>query len=241
MRRYLINYKALSNNHAIHTVAAFLLGEIDVKGIEFWERQVFRCRTRLLGIMTARVHGAIPVLRGSSMNSSCAALPRVRFLLMALTGILFFAVVGAPILSAHGHPLLGACLYLLFSPICHQMPQRSFMLSGLPWAVCQRCAGIYFGLFAGSVLLPARWWASSFSIERRRAWAIVAAAPLLADALLPLVRLWESAPSSRFLTGALFGVMLITLLLPGAAEFLRELRMRPNAYAQPAEPEGGFS
>ncbi len=164
-----------------------------------------------------------------------------RLSLIALTGGLSLSIVGAPFFSAHGRPLLGAALYVLFSPICHQLPQRSFSLCGYAWAVCQRCSGIYFGMFACAMLLPARWWGSSLHAGRRRVWALAAAAPLLADALLPQVRLWTSTPATRFATGALFGVMLTTLLLPGITEFLRALRMRPRTCAHSTDTEGGFS
>ncbi len=175
------------------------------------------------------------------MNTSSTTARTARLLLVALTGVLVFAIVGAPLFSRHAHPVLGAFLYLLFSPICHQLPQRSFMLDGMSWAVCQRCAGIYMGMFAAALLVPARWWASVLSAERRRTWALLSAAPLAADALLPRTGHWASTPASRFLTGILFGVMLMTLLLPGVAECLRTLRARPADCAQSTEPQGGFS
>ncbi len=173
------------------------------------------------------------------MNTSDEASRAARLLLLIIAGMLVSSILGAPFLSRHGHPLLGAMMYLLFSPVCHQMPQRSFILEGLPWAVCERCAGIYLGLFAGS-LLPARWWAASLPADRRRLWALCAATPLTLDALLPYTGLWVNTVASRFSTGLLFGVMLMTLLLPGAAEFLRALRVRPAACAQPTEIQGGL-
>ena len=173
------------------------------------------------------------------MHTGDEASQATRLLLILLAGALFSLIPGAPFLSRHGHPVLGASIYFFFSPVCHQFPHRSFFLDGLPWAVCHRCAGIYLGLFAGS-LLPARWCASSLPVELRRRWALAASAPLVLDALLPYAGLWTNTPASRFATGSLFGVMLMTLLIPGATEVFRALRVRPRGCAQPTEIQGGY-
>jgi uncharacterized membrane protein len=48
-------------------------------------------------------------------------------------------------------PLLGlSWVYAFFSRICHQDPTRSWHLAGEPFAVCIRCASIYFA-FAASL------------------------------------------------------------------------------------------
>ncbi len=175
-----------------------------------------------------------------SMQTSNGQTRVAQLLLISLSGFLSLSIVGAPLLARHEHPLLSAFLYLFFSPVCHQMPQRSFALQGMSWAVCHRCAGIYFGLFAGS-LLPFRWWISSLSIERRRIWVLVATIPLLLDVTVPYVGLWTNTAQSRLITGLIFGIMLMTLLLPGAADFLREVRLRRPLCSPPAEIEGGVS
>ncbi|NWG13035.1 MAG: DUF2085 domain-containing protein [Acidobacteria bacterium] len=63
-------------------------------------------------------------------------------------------IIGAPLLAAQSNPLLSSIIYLLLSSACHQMPERSFAILGHPWGVCQRCAGIYLGLFAASLVSP---------------------------------------------------------------------------------------
>jgi uncharacterized membrane protein len=161
-----------------------------------------------------------------------------RLLLISLSGAFALSIIAAPFFARHAHPLLAALLYLFFSPFCHQMPQRSFALQGFSWAVCNRCAGIYFGLFAGS-LLPLRWWASSLSVKRRRTLVLVAAAPLLLDVTLPYAGLWTNTSASRFASGLLFGGMMMALLLPGAAEFLCTIGSRPPARSRSSQPEGG--
>jgi uncharacterized membrane protein len=164
---------------------------------------------------------------------------RARLLLISLSGAFALSIVAAPLFAGHSHPLLGALLYLIFSPVCHQLPQRSFVLQGYSWAVCHRCAGIYFGLFAGS-FLPARWWVCSLPTRRRRQLVLAAATPLLLDVILPYAGLWTNTAGSRFISGFLFGGAMMALLLPGIAEFLSTIRSRPPAPSGSSQPEGGI-
>jgi len=63
---------------------------------------------------------------------------------------LAWAAIATPWLLAHS-PELGLALQRGFSLVCHQQPERSFILLGGTIAVCARCLGIYLG--AGSGLL----------------------------------------------------------------------------------------
>jgi len=56
----------------------------------------------------------------------------------------------SPFIAAQPHPAPAVvaflyAVYLTGSGICHQLPERSFHLSGHQMPVCARCAGIYFG------------------------------------------------------------------------------------------------
>ncbi len=66
------------------------------------------------------------------------------------------AVTAAPLLVASQSPsyvLAGAVVYRAASIVCHQIPDRSFQLAGLPLAVCSRCLGLYAGAAAASVAM----------------------------------------------------------------------------------------
>ncbi len=202
--------------------------------------KVFKRGSECFEYNSGRINRQYFDYKNCTMKPLPEATRTARLLLISLSGALSLSIIGAPLLASHAHPLLSAILYLVFSPVCHQMPQRSFALQGLSWAVCQRCAGIYFGLFAGS-LLPLRWWPSALSVAHRRFGVFLAAAPLLLDVALPGAGIWTNTPASRFLTGLLFGAMLMSLVLPGAAEFLRTIRMRRPVWSQPTETEGGVS
>src|SRR6059036_2100079 len=108
--------------------------------------------------------------------------PAARFVALAIFGCAAAAVVAAPLAGRHGHPRAASAIYALFSTVCHQRAERSFFLASEPFAVCQRCTGIYFGLFlgplvAGGALARAR-------IRTRRAWVVGATLPLALDAAL---------------------------------------------------------
>ena len=69
---------------------------------------------------------------------------------MALLSIVFLAIPMAALAFSNARPSIG---HSIFSPICHQNPQRSFAVVGsLP--ICARCFGLYVGLGLAGLLLP---------------------------------------------------------------------------------------
>src|SRR3954470_22520935 len=62
----------------------------------------------------------------------------------------------SPLAKASGHPLIGEWLFRIYTPLCHQLPERSFFICGHQVGFCHRCvalyssivlAGLLFGLF----------------------------------------------------------------------------------------------
>src|SRR5690554_5100411 len=76
----------------------------------------------------------------------------IYMLSLAGLSLLFFASLG--------NGLTGEALewsdwrYRLFRGVCHQQPERSLQLGGVPMAVNARCSGIFSGLLAGWLLIP---------------------------------------------------------------------------------------
>jgi uncharacterized membrane protein len=134
-------------------------------------------------------------------------------------GALCALILAPPLLASNGCPAAAAIIYFFFSPVCHQMPDRSFALPGISLAVCHRCCGIYLGLFLGSLMKNPRMHRSPVT---RRAWVLAATIPLALDALLPYIGLWANTGLSRFLTGLWFGIPTASLLVRGVEEFLNE-------------------
>ncbi|HWQ15398.1 MAG TPA: DUF2085 domain-containing protein [Roseiflexaceae bacterium] len=58
----------------------------------------------------------------------------------------------APLAKASGHPLLGELLFRIYTPLCHQKPERSFFVCGHQVAFCHRCTAMYSGLVVVGML-----------------------------------------------------------------------------------------
>jgi uncharacterized membrane protein len=128
-------------------------------------------------------------------------------------------IVGAPLAEAHGYAGVAQVLYKAFDPLCHQIPERSFHLEGHAFAVCARCTGIYAGFAAGIIFYPL-----VRSLKRTdtpaRTWLILAAMPLAVDWSLGFFGIWANTHLSRFLTGALLGVVCALFVVPGLMDVL---------------------
>jgi len=157
-----------------------------------------------------------------------------RILLALSWGVVCVLTLAAPLALAHGRAD-ALPVYLGFSFFCHQSPERSFALAGLPLAVCHRCSGIYLGLFAGSLLAPLRF---PGSLRGRRWWLLAAALPALIDFALARSGLWSGSAWSRAFSGMFLGYMISPLLVRALAELVRR---RPSGARRHGTLEGELS
>lgn len=94
----------------------------------------------------------------------------------------------------------------IFGWVCHQIPERSFWISGQPMAVCSRCFGIYTGFTLGWIALPL--------IGRFNTFAKIFGKPMLIGMVLlslmdvtgNMLGLWQNTLVSRLVLGWLLGV-----------------------------------
>ena len=104
-------------------------------------------------------------------------------------------------------PGLRSALMHGFSTVCHQLTARSPAIDGVQLAVCHRCYGIYWGLPLAVLgfLMVSRW----DDVLNRYARYILPAAlvPAGIDWILGLLGLWHNTPTSRLVTGMLFGLV----------------------------------
>ncbi|MGQ9801632.1 MAG: DUF2085 domain-containing protein [Candidatus Saccharicenans sp.] len=138
---------------------------------------------------------------------------------MLLSALVLAGIFLAPYLH-ESRPAWSAFIYHLFSPVCHQRPERSFFILGQPLAVCSRCLGFYSGFFLGLLIYP---WLSDRLVrrlEKRPVIILVAAGPLVVDALGGLLGLWWTPSGLRLATGFLWAVFLPVFWLKA----LRELK-----------------
>ncbi len=148
-----------------------------------------------------------------------------------LTGslLLLALIVGAPFARASQHGLISGTLYQAFSYVCHQQPERSFFVARQPLAVCARCTGLYAGFALTTLLYPLF---TSFTSMRgtdppERKWLFIAVAPLAIDFGLGFLGIWENTHWSRFVTGALFGSVVVFYVMPALAELSYRFGAKP--------------
>jgi uncharacterized membrane protein len=139
---------------------------------------------------------------------------RLRFPLAILALALMLAPLAAPLLGT-SHPLAALLIRNFFSRLCHQDPNRSFVVAGSAVAVCVRCLGIYWGAALGMMVRL-----------RRARWLLVVGVVLnLVDVVTGVLHWHGNAPLVRFFLGLMLGAGVgAVLCLP---EGLRPLRPQP--------------
>ncbi len=138
---------------------------------------------------------------------------------LALLGGIFMG----PWAKSHGWERTASFLYGLYSPLCHQIPERSFCFLSFPMTVCGRCLGIYAGFAAGVVLYPFLRGFDRLVLPRARLF-LLCTLPLAVDGLAGLVGLWTAPGPLRFVTGLLWGGLLPFYFIPGVASAFFERR-----------------
>jgi uncharacterized membrane protein len=145
-----------------------------------------------------------------------------------LTFIVFAVFLGgiflAPWLRSRSS-VWASLVYVVYSPFCHQLPERSLSCFGHPLSVCSRCLGIYLGVLGGLLLYPLiRGWRQVRVPEK---WIFfLLSAPIFLDTAANFIKLWQSPNAVRLATGLLWGVLLPFYFITGAVDFLRQRRKR---------------
>ncbi|MDZ7806367.1 MAG: DUF2085 domain-containing protein [Gracilimonas sp.] len=133
---------------------------------------------------------------------------------------LYFSVAGASVILfvlALGPGLFGSTnTHLLswqyegFDLLCHQIPSRSYHLSGISMAVCSRCIGIYGAIMGGWLALPIL---SKMKITHKSkiGWLIGLIILNLADVFGNFFDMWSNTLNTRFALGAMLGLSVAML------------------------------
>ena len=134
-------------------------------------------------------------------------------------------IVMAPVAAAGGHNEIAEGIYRGFGLFCHQRPDRSYFIEGHKLAVCSRCTGLYAGFAFTLLIYPLLRSLRSSATPPRRV-LFLAAVPLLIDFSLTFFGIWENTHTSRLLTGALLGSVVVFYVMPGIADLsLRGLQL----------------
>ena len=132
------------------------------------------------------------------------------------------AIFLAPLLKIHS-PHWGDFFYRFFSPVCHQISERSFFLFGYPLAVCTRCLGIYTGCLMGFILYPFTQGFRSTTAPPIRLFVLLTS-PIAVDTLGNFFSIWITTPWLRFLVGFLWGVILPFYFVTGLSAAWIEIK-----------------
>jgi len=130
-------------------------------------------------------------------------------------GTLFSAMIfSAPLLLHLGCGRAAFLNYLFFSPLCHQLPERSFSLCGYQLAACARCTGICIGSLTGLLFILGSYERRLKNIPEKKLFFLFGA-PMGVDWLLATAGIYDSFAFLRALTGFLMGVILPFYIVPG--------------------------
>jgi uncharacterized membrane protein len=160
--------------------------------------------------------------------------PLIFWSISALTvSVLVALIVIAPLAQASGQAGVAQGIYRAFSAFCHQHPERSYFIEGHKLAVCSRCTGLYAG-FAFTLLIYPLIRRLRTTVTPHRRWLLLAAIPLGIDFSLTFFGLWQNTHTSRFLTGALLGSVVVFYVMPGIVDLsLRSLRTAKATVNEP--------
>jgi uncharacterized membrane protein len=155
------------------------------------------------------------------------------WLLLINSGVILYAGLPwlSPLAKASGHPLIGELLFRIYTPLCHQLPERSFFVCGHQVGFCHRCVALYSSIVVASLL---------FGLLRRRMHPIslkiggLLLLPILIDGLshmaddlsglgfrgggdaIGTLNFWL-----RMITSALVGVVVLLAIYPRVERDLR--------------------
>jgi len=134
-------------------------------------------------------------------------------IILAVAGFWLFLIMLPPLLVSLSIERSSLFLYFVFSPLCHQIAERSFFLRGYPLPVCSRCFGVYSGLLLGILIFPLIRGNKYMKVIDRR-YLFIAAFPIMADVILMSLGIYPSNRWTRFFSGLGFGSILAFFALP---------------------------
>ena len=94
-----------------------------------------------------------------------------------------------------------------FDLACHQIPDRSFQIGGIPFALCHRCTGVVVGLVIGSLAVGFFRRSDGHFGRRLRLILLLSILPMFVDWGIEMLGVWTSTPFSRLAAGLVFGVV----------------------------------
>jgi len=145
------------------------------------------------------------------MNKNLKKIIGFCFAAILIWNMLLFS---APVLTYSQIPFMkysGVFLYLLFDPVCHQLPERSFFFLDIPFPVCIRCTSIYLG---GLFVLGFSLLSGKFKKWPGKALLLITGFIVL-EMIFEKSGLYQNLPLLRTISGFLLGIILTRLMIEG--------------------------
>lgn len=103
-----------------------------------------------------------------------------------------------------------------YSPVCHQIPEKTFELFGTHLLVCARCTGIYLGAFVMiAITLLKKQSQSPTDLDLK--WFVISSALLLIDVLASTAGIYSYSKLLAFGSGLFFGFVVLNFIQQGLA------------------------
>ena len=113
-------------------------------------------------------------------------------------------ILTAPLALARARvPVVTLAVYQAGSLVCHQRPERSFHLAGMPLPVCARCVGLSRSGAVGLTLASRR--RRALSAHAARLFLVLAALPITATVALEWLGAIQTSNIQRLLTALPLG------------------------------------
>ncbi|MGB9893259.1 MAG: DUF2085 domain-containing protein [Candidatus Saccharicenans sp.] len=138
-------------------------------------------------------------------------------LTVLISGFILAGVFIPPLVINH-QPRLAEFFYYLYSPLCHQRPDRCYLILGQALAVCSRCLGIYSGFFLISFFYPLFSQKFKHWVHSRPYLIVITALPMVLDVSAGLLKLWSSSLILKSATGFIWSSCLPFYWFPALEE-----------------------
>ena len=143
-------------------------------------------------------------------------------LILGLTALWCLAFTCVPFLAKGNTTMqiLSAGMACFFSPICHQVPERSFYIAGQPLAVCMRCTAIYGGFLLGVIVYP---YIRGFHAMRMppKSILLLGTVPTVCEYIL-FHLIWRlDLPWLRIIAGLILGITAAFYVIPAVFQIFR--------------------
>jgi uncharacterized membrane protein len=149
---------------------------------------------------------------------------QVYFIFLASAILWNAAILLAPVFMEIGGVFanISVFIYYFFSPVCHQLDDRSFHIFSYKLGVCSRCTSIYLGFLIAVIFYPIKCKLSN--TELPSVWfLLIPVIFIAADAFFDFFGLLANSFFTRSVTGAIAGFMLPFFLIPGFIKLFNDI------------------